>query len=272
MEERDEEQRLIRRYLLGEPGAEREQVEEQMLADPEYFERVLMVEEELFDDFVFGDMSATERENFTQHLLASPRQIKKLDIATALKNFSRKKRRPGLWWLASLTAEHRLGAALALAALLLLGSFVGYRMFARDPLEKELARLNSRPAIQTQPAPSDYAVPLTPTLFRGPGVSDDEKQVTIPPGAEVVLLHLSLAGEDYESYKVSLKLGAEARQFDVEGLTAAFVDGAKVLPFRVPARALTAGRHELMLSGVAKDGSIDQNVRRYIFRIVGDNR
>jgi hypothetical protein len=272
MEELDDEQRLIRRYLMGQPGPERELVEERMLADPDYFDRVLMEEEALFEDFVFGDMSAPERESFTEHLLLPPRQLKKLEITRALKNYSETTRDPAAWWIVSFTNEHKLGAAFALAALLLLGSFAGYRMLARDPLEKELARLNSQPATSAPPGQTVNAVTLTPTLFRGPGAGDDEKQLTIPPGAEVVLLHLALSGEDYESYNVALARGAGERPLRVEGLRAVSVDGAKVLPVRIPSRALAAGHHELTLSGVAADGSLDENIRGYTFRVAADQR
>jgi len=273
MEELDDEQRLIRRYLMGQLGPERERVEERMLADPDYFDRVLIVEEGLFEDFVFGDMSAPERESFNEHLLSSPRQVKKLEITKALKNYAGATRRPGAWWIGSLMSEHKLGAALALAALLLLGSFAAYRMLMRDPLETELARLNSRDAISAQPGPSVYAETLTASRFRGLGARNDgEKELTIPPGTEVVLLHLALSGDDSESYNVTLTRGAKEWPLHIEGVRPVSADGAKVLPVKIPSRALTAGPHELTLSGVALDGSLDENILSYTFRVAGDKK
>lgn len=271
MEELDDEQRFIRSYLLGELGPEGERVEERMLTDPDYFERVLTTEEELFDDFVFGDMSAPDRENFTKNLLTSPRQLNKLETTKALKTYSENEHGTGGWWIVNFTTEHKLGAAFALFALLLLGSFAGYRLLARDPLEKEFARLNGPAATSTQPGQSVYPVTLTPTLFRGPGAGD-EKQLAIPSGTEVVLLNLALSGDDYTAYNVALGRGAEDRPLRVEGLKAVSADNAKVLPVRIPPRALTAGHHELTLSGVAADGRLDENIRTYTFLVAGDGR
>lgn len=273
MEELDDEQRLIRRYLLGQLGPEREQVEERMLADPDYFDRVLMVEEGLFEDFAFGDMSAPERESFKEHLLSSPRQVKKLEIAKALKSFTGTARRPGAWWTGPFTTEHKLGAALALAALLLLGSFAAYTVLRRDPLEKELAHLNSQAAISARPGQPVFAETLTPSRFRDLGAGNDaEKELTIPPGTEVVLLRLALSGDDSESYNVTLMRGTGERPLHVEGLRPTSADGAKVLPVKFPSRALAAGPHELTLSGVARDGSLDENILSYTFRVAGDKK
>jgi hypothetical protein len=273
MEELDEEQRLIRRYLMGEPGSERERVEKRMLTDPAYFERVLMAEDELFDDFVFGDMSAAEREEFTKHLLSTPRQQQKLEITKALKEHSETARPLGLEWILAFTSEHKLGAGLAFAALLLVGLFAGYKALTYDPLERELARLNSSNAMIGQTGRPNYTVTLLPTLFRGQGAAgDDEKQLTIPPGVEVALFYLALTDDDHESYNVTLMRPTEAKPLRVEGLKAASVEGAQVLPVKIPSRLLVAGRHELTLSGVAADGHTDENIRRYPFRVVDAKR
>ena len=272
MEELDDEQRLIRQYLMGEPGPERERVEERMLADPDFFERVLMVEEGLFEDFVYGGLSAPEREGFKEHLLASPLQVNKLEIAKALKNYPAVERKPGAWWVGSFTTEQKLGAALAFAVLLLLGSFAGYMMLSREPLEKELARLNSQPAVSGRPDQSVYTETLTSTRFRGPGAGDEEKRLTIPPGTEVVLLQLALEGDPSESYGLTLMRNGERRPPSVNGLKPASADGANVLPVRIPARALTPGYYELTLTGFAADGSPDGSIDSYTFRVVDDER
>ena len=49
---------LMRRYLLGQLAEdERQQLEEKMMADNEFFNRVLLAEDEMVEEYVQGEMS-----------------------------------------------------------------------------------------------------------------------------------------------------------------------------------------------------------------------
>lgn len=273
MEEPDKEQKLIRRYLLGEPGPERERIEQRMLTDPAYFERVLMTEDEMFNDFVFSDMSVPERRDFAKHLLSTPGQVRKLEITKALKDHSANARASGFGWLLGFTSEHKLGAGFAFATMLLLGLLAGYIALSYDPLQREMARLNARPGGPAQPGQPVLVVTLTPARFRGPGDNDGEKQLTIAPADGFALFQLALPrGEDYESYGVTIPRGGGAKPIHVEGLKPVSVGSATVLPVLIPLKLLTAGQHQLTLDGVMGDGRRDQSIDTYTFRVANDKR
>ena len=85
---RPEDQRSIRRYLLGElPAEEGERLEERLLTDEEFFQELLVGEDELIDLFLRGDLDAAEREHFTQHFLAAPERQQQLSFARALHKY-----------------------------------------------------------------------------------------------------------------------------------------------------------------------------------------
>lgn len=80
----DEEERL-RLYLLGLlPPPEQNRVEEWLLAAPNHFERMLLVEEELIDSYVCDDLLSNERAQFENYFLSAPEQRVKLRLAKAL--------------------------------------------------------------------------------------------------------------------------------------------------------------------------------------------
>src|SRR5215216_6777511 len=80
-----EEQVEIRRYLLGYSDADvAESIEKRLIGDDEYQQEFLIVTDELIEDYLDGDLSQDEVEQFETHFLATPRRNSKLDIARAL--------------------------------------------------------------------------------------------------------------------------------------------------------------------------------------------
>lgn len=62
---------LMTRFLLGQLSEEeRKSVEERFLADDEYFEQLLVMEDSLIDDYVLGRLNAEEQKN-AEHLFRS---------------------------------------------------------------------------------------------------------------------------------------------------------------------------------------------------------
>jgi hypothetical protein len=78
-------QRLVK-YLLGDLlDEEREQIERQYLADKDFFDELLAIEDDLMDEYVSGELSAGARRQFEQHLLKTPAQREKLKYAQILR-------------------------------------------------------------------------------------------------------------------------------------------------------------------------------------------
>lgn len=78
----------IKRYLLGMLDAEeRQRVEEHLISDRDFFEQVMIVEDELLDDYVDGSLPEVERERFLHHFLSAPQQHQSLRLASILRQY-----------------------------------------------------------------------------------------------------------------------------------------------------------------------------------------
>lgn len=78
-------ERRVRMYLLGELDETGQQaVEQQLLADDELFNLVGVVEDELFDDYLDGELKGDEIERFRCFFLLPPERQRKLSFAMAL--------------------------------------------------------------------------------------------------------------------------------------------------------------------------------------------
>ena len=76
---------LLYRYLLGECTDEEQRiVEERLLIDDDYRERLRETEPELMAAYVSGHLTLDKREKFDTHFLDSEERVKKLGFATAL--------------------------------------------------------------------------------------------------------------------------------------------------------------------------------------------
>jgi len=75
----------ITSYLLNELSEEdQERFEEAYLSDPDLFEQVQALEEELIEDYVKGDLSGQERRRFERHYLASDQRRARIEAAREL--------------------------------------------------------------------------------------------------------------------------------------------------------------------------------------------
>ena len=84
MMERINEQQIVR-FLLGELSEDhRLELEKQIFKDDSYYKQVLAIEEELADDYVQNNLSASQRSHFEQKLLGSRRRRDRVEFAGAL--------------------------------------------------------------------------------------------------------------------------------------------------------------------------------------------
>ncbi|HEX2491100.1 MAG TPA: hypothetical protein VHR27_16940 [Blastocatellia bacterium] len=81
-----EDERLIRQYLLDELSEEGQaKVQDRLLCDREFFDRLVVEENELMDDYLRGALTRQREEKFESYFLASPERRQKLRFAKALK-------------------------------------------------------------------------------------------------------------------------------------------------------------------------------------------
>lgn len=88
MERVAEREEAVKKYLLGELGeSEQEEIELRLLTEPQYLDELLLVEEDLADDFVFGALPQHERQKVVRHFLLTPERRQKLLYTEALKQY-----------------------------------------------------------------------------------------------------------------------------------------------------------------------------------------
>jgi anti-sigma-K factor RskA len=79
----------IRRYLLGniQVEDERRKIEKRLMLDDDYFEEILIEEDELIQDYVDDQLSTDERRRFEKHFFISEERRDKIKFARALRRY-----------------------------------------------------------------------------------------------------------------------------------------------------------------------------------------
>src|SRR5215471_8400395 len=84
-----EQSREIRRYLLGELSeAELYRLEARMMVDDDFTSEIGIVEDELVDDYVAGNLSPDERSKFKHKFLRTPQGRQQVSFGMALRDYS----------------------------------------------------------------------------------------------------------------------------------------------------------------------------------------
>lgn len=199
----------IKNYLLGSiPAHISATLEERLLTDDEFFELLQAEEDELIDQYLTGELSPAERQQFEQIFLAAPERRERLSWAQALHlglsaaTMANEKDAVASqatlipqsppWWRAWLSAPAAYAAAAVLVAMLGFG----------------LWRANTQP-----PALATFI--LTPNASRA---GDQTNVITVPPGAPQINLQLELLIVESGPYQAILRDGAGHTKQRWEGL------------------------------------------------------
>ncbi|MGE0883607.1 MAG: hypothetical protein AB7P14_08695 [Blastocatellales bacterium] len=84
-EEMETQDTQLRSYLLGNVSPDEEQqIEERLLVDNEYIEQMLIVEEDLIDDYANGQLNPSQQKSYKKRFLATGEGHKKLKISQVL--------------------------------------------------------------------------------------------------------------------------------------------------------------------------------------------
>ena len=79
----------MRAFLLGTlDGDHKTQFEERILSEPGVYEELLVVEEELIEQYLAGDLSALEQEQFESHFLITAERQKNLRYGKLLQQYA----------------------------------------------------------------------------------------------------------------------------------------------------------------------------------------
>lgn len=266
------ESQLVRRYLLGQllPD-EQSQIEQRLLSEGEFFQEILIGEEDLIDDYVGSELSDSEIKAFESHFLLTAERQKQLRFARGLaKYFSETSETAADESVSELsiqsageTSVHRkkkqnffsflptLSPALSysLAAVILV-AVVGVAWLAlRDK--------------STPNGPSSFvAVTLAPGLTRDGG---EIKRIK-PSSNDQVVISLIVPETGYEVYRSRLLADDRSEVWTSDDLKSVQEAGTPVVVSTIPAGLLAPGDYRVVLSGRGINGPLE-DVATYFFRV-----
>jgi hypothetical protein len=271
--ESEAQQKAIKQYLLGELSqGELASLEERLLTDEAFYEELLIAEDELVDQHLRGDLSASESEHFEAHFLRTADRRRKLNFATALKKYLALEvvspapavatagdlpvgylevpKPPPKWRLFSLLNIQNPILGFSLAAVVLLSLFGAAWWIIRSG---------------SQPEQHDI---LTEVLTPGQVRSDDAsvKTFSIPARNYTVRLQLELIADDYQLYRATLQNAAGTVLLLQKDLKAQAIGGRSSVVVEVPAEQLPPSYYLIKLTGITAARN-EENLGSYSFKV-----
>jgi hypothetical protein len=138
---------MTRRYLLGQLTDDEEQLfEERLLSEDEFFQEVELTKDELAQEYVSGELNATERKWLQQNFLASPDGKQRHEFAKTFDHYVKnhrvqQKSMSLIEWLRKLWNEHpQMLTAATTAAVLLIAVGILWPII-RPPAPRTVATL-----------------------------------------------------------------------------------------------------------------------------------
>jgi hypothetical protein len=240
----ENEERIVR-YLLDELGEEeRLRMEDRLFHEPEFFELVHSVEDDLILKFVRGDLESQPASRFNDVYMNQPAKRARVESARAWRQaagevaaasrFSPVAR----FWI-------RLSVATAAAAVTLVALLLPF------PRKHTVQQF-----VQTSETASFVTFALEPGLTRSEGERGVE--IKVPPGTDLVRLELALPYPAGQAENYHAVVGSPERPAVWNG-EASRNDATVVVS--VPAKLLLAGDYTLELRADGKD------VATYAFRV-----
>jgi hypothetical protein len=282
MNPQNDEELLRKDYLLGQLSDQmREQVEERLLDDDDFVERLSTTEDDLIDDYVFGALSESERRSFEDNFVINDERRRKVQFAQSVDLYLDKLADPQPssvtpvhsppWWTTplQLLRSYILWIAVPVFALLLL--FVGPKIVRwikpSDPvavvqtnrtlIEHQIEEFNK---LSTGHNLTSYELDLeaTPILRDKGGI----KRVTLAPTTRFLDLKLAIPSPPRQKYRALVSTVEGVEQFAV-ALERDNNSGTGSVLFKIPTQFLNTGDYQIQLSGVGPDGQLDNPVRYY---------
>ena len=263
----------MRNYLLGTLAVDhRTELEERILSDPDVYEELLVSEEELIDQYVAGDLSTLEKQQFDTHFLITADRQKNLRFGRLLKKYldshlafvhqnaasmveqsgtSAPAKNSSRFSLASFDK----GPVLAVSAAVLLCAGLIFCFWA-------VARKHG-PTTTRQNDSQLMVVTLVPGTTNS---SQIHNRVTLPLSVVQVKLELEVANTRFRNYKS--ELFRESQSLETQNELKIEARGEqRIVRVTIAGDRLSPGDYQVKLSGVSDSGQ-DQFIDQYSFRVI----
>lgn len=269
----------LRQFLLGQLNEEeRQQVEKIFITDSQARERILLVEQDLIEDYLDESLTAAERKQFLQQFAATPAQRRKLRITKSIKERAVKERAfrdvpetTSVWnRFGELLRPRRLVLVVPIVAAILV-AIVTAVIWVNRRVERQTRRITiAREVIQLN-APSNKQVTPEATIILElrPGTQrslESPPQVVKRADLQVVELHLLWRQQEYPSYRAVVQRVGDDESIPVDGLSAD--KEGKTIRLKLPTDVLTRGTYRVEVTGVSADGA-NGPTEEYQFTVSG---
>ncbi len=283
MNTREVEPEIGKRYLLGGLDPETEELDSRLLlGDPGLENQLGVVEDELVDAFVRGELSPEETEKFQRHFIRPAARRQKVAFAKRLHRYidrywaaenreiqvaaaATPKEPSGLRnWLASLVQWSPAPAwNYAMVGLLVVAVIGGtWALTGKLQLQQEVQNLQAEITQLEQSTVS--TVWLAPGMLRGLG---EVERLILPPESNLVRIQLDIGVDDYGGYRAALNDANGDELWSQSRLSATTTEDRFSVDVILPAEILAAGDYYIRLSGVSSSDELEL-VGRYYFRVL----
>lgn len=283
MNRQNDEELLRKDYLLGRLSDEvRDQVEERLLDDEDFVEKLSTTEDDLIDDYVFGALSESERKSFEDNFVINDERRRKVQFAQSVELYLDKLAdpqppvQPAPWWETplQLLRSYKFWIAIPVLGLLLLlivppiiqwikpGDPTAVVQTRRALIERQIAEFNEG---STDPGLAAYELDLesTTTLRDKGGI----KRATLAPNIKFLNLKLKLSSSPETKYRALVSTVEGNELFAVENLEPESEAGTAVVHLKIPTEFLNTGDYQIQLGGIPTNRQSD-NPMRYYFGVI----
>lgn len=251
---------IIREYLLGRlPEEESEEIETRLLTDAEFAKALDVIEDEILEDYIDGNLSQSEKQAVEEHFLRPPERKRKLWFLRLLRSHVSKESQTQRGWGLLSYVRSNWKMAGGFAALLFLTTSLGIYsvelsrnlQFEKDNLEairrqntelqKDLLALQEKNKAGSSNSLEQYT---DTSLLPGTTRADDTNQkVKFSPGSTGLKIHVLPIEGSTGSYKATLLLQDGSQIWFSDNLEPS--NGEVIIP--IPQK-LPPGHYSLVLS------------------------
>jgi len=271
----------IREYLLGRLRLDQQsRVEERLLVDSDFYEELLIAEDEIVDQYVQGEMASDDRASFESHFIISPERQEKVRFARTLRKYVSaevSRRAPELssemttGRPADVSANATANAANAegksrwFGFLSLRNSALAYGLAAALVLIVVGGGWWATRTFWTAREPGNvFSVVLTPGLTRGDGPQG--AAFSVASDVDTLRLQLLVTNNRYTSYEASL-IDADGGMLTTRNnLKLETLNGQQAVVLDVDHSLVRANDYRVKLNGIGPNGN-PEPVATYAFRI-----
>jgi hypothetical protein len=302
MEMKIQDDKTIRKYLLGKASIEeQEEIELWLMSEDDACDLLTAAEDDLIDESLAGKLKGDEFDRFNSHFLAAPERKRKLQLSRSLHraigdthSVSQRSSRPArvtFWVHFAEFIRFRPAFSTAISAVILVvvaaGTFeivvlkerLATSTAALDSVQKELSHsqaqienLNAQvQATANSKSPGNETlvtmVDLEPGIITRSGNSK-LKTITITSDAQSFEFHLALSPDDTESrYDVTLIDEDLNPKLTINGIATQRTATGKQVTFAIAGKSLPTGQLILKAAGTSTSTSAEP-VQNYNFIVV----